>query len=104
MRRSVPLRVRGVGVSEVEAVDVKALVARHRVDDGERFRLADHDPADTGGMEKRQGKELLERSLEWLDEAQRRLYAQDERALLLIFQGMDASGKDGTIRHVMSGV
>ena len=51
-------------MSELETIDLKSLVARHRVDDGECFRLADHDPADTGGMEKKHGRELLERSLE----------------------------------------
>jgi len=54
--------------------------------------------------QKPQAKELLTRGVEWLAEMQNKLYAQDSWALLLVFQAMDAAGKDGTIKHVMSGV
>jgi PPK2 family polyphosphate:nucleotide phosphotransferase len=83
-------------------------IARHyRIEDGEHFRLRDFDPADTAGLpaeSKEVSAELLERSTARLAELQDTLYAQDRWALLLIFQAMDAGGKDGTIKHVMSGV
>ena len=78
----------------------------YRVESGKKFRLKDYDPADTGGLklEKDHAAELLDRGVELLASLQDRLYAQDKRALLLIFQAMDAAGKDGTIKHVLSGV
>src|SRR5216683_4458362 len=70
-----------------------------------KFRLKDQDPADTGGLkDKQQAQGLLEKSTELLSRMQEKLYAQDRWALLLIFQAMDAAGKDGAIKHVMSGV
>jgi PPK2 family polyphosphate:nucleotide phosphotransferase len=76
-----------------------------RVEDGKGFRLADHDPGDTQGLDgKKEGKARLEKSAERLHELQEMLYAQDRWALLLVFQAMDAAGKDSTIEHVMSGV
>jgi len=72
---------------------------------GEDFRLKDHDPADTGGLkDKRQAQAVLDESVETLSHMQEKLYAQDRWALLLIFQAMDAAGKDGAIKHVMSGI
>jgi len=72
---------------------------------GEEFRLKDHDPADTGVLkDKRQAQAALDESIEALSRMQEKLYAQDRWALLLIFQAMDAAGKDGAIKHVMSGV
>ena len=82
-------------------------IHRHRVDNGKGFRLSDHDPGSTGrmaGEDKPEAKELLSRGVEWLAVEQDKLYAQDRRSLLLVFQAMDAAGKDGTIKHVMSGV
>ena len=76
-----------------------------RVDDGRKFRLKDFDPGDTGGFKSHEhAKKLLQAGVETLSEMQQKLYAQDCWALLLIFQAMDAAGKDSTIRHVMSGV
>jgi PPK2 family polyphosphate:nucleotide phosphotransferase len=83
------------------------LVAPYRVTHGKRFRLRDVSPDDTGAFtseEKDDAKEMLRRGIERLAERQAQLYAQDRRAVLLIFQAMDAAGKDGTITHVMSGV
>lgn len=78
---------------------------RFRVPAGKKFKLSDHDPADTNGMEsKKEGKDRLEKGVKRLRELQEMLYAQDCWALLLIFQAMDAAGKDSTIEHVMSGV
>jgi PPK2 family polyphosphate:nucleotide phosphotransferase len=78
-----------------------------RVEHGKRFRLDDVDPGDTLHLtseDKPAAKRALESGIEVLAELQDRLYAQDRFALLLIFQAMDAAGKDGAIKHVMSGV
>ena len=77
-----------------------------RITKGKNFRLKDFDPADTCGlkMDKGEAAKLLQRGNEWLAEEQEMLYAQDRWSVLLIFQAMDAAGKDGTIKHVMSGV
>ena len=79
---------------------------KFRVESGKGFRLKGVDPGDTGGLklEKDDAANLLDRGVEVLAELQDKLYAQDKRALLLVFQAMDAAGKDGTIKHVMSGV
>ncbi len=78
---------------------------RYRVDNGSKFRLTDFDPADSSGLKsKKQAEKELARGIERLSELQDRLYAQDRWAILLIFQAMDAAGKDGAIKHVMSGV
>ena len=71
---------------------------------GRRISLADHDPAWTGRIEKAQAAASLRDGLLQLAKYQERLYAQDTYALLVIFQAMDAAGKDGTIRHVMGGL
>lgn len=78
-----------------------------RVTHGKEFRLQDHDPGDTQGLgseEKKKAGDMLARGVERLAEEQERLYAQDRWGVLLVFQAMDAAGKDGTIKHVMSGV
>ncbi len=79
----------------------------YRVTKGKRFRLKDVDPGDTGELksaDKTRAKEALQTGVEALAELQDVLYAQDRWSVLLIFQAMDAAGKDGTIKHVMSGV
>jgi PPK2 family polyphosphate:nucleotide phosphotransferase len=85
---------------------VAKLLARHRVEDGSQFRLKDHDPGDTGGqkIDKDEAHALLVGGVEALSELQEKLYAQGQWALLCVLQAMDAAGKDGTIKHVMSGV
>jgi PPK2 family polyphosphate:nucleotide phosphotransferase len=85
----------------------KALAKEFRVTDGRRFRLKDVDPGDTlnlGDEDKPRAKEALAEGVQALAELQDKLYAQDRWAVLLIFQAMDAAGKDGAIKHVMSGV
>jgi PPK2 family polyphosphate:nucleotide phosphotransferase len=80
---------------------------RYCVANGKNFRLKDFDPADTGeatSEDKPHAKELLETGVQSLAEFQDVLYAQDRWSVLLIFQAMDAAGKDGAIKHVMSGV
>ena len=76
-----------------------------RITHGRSFRLDDTDPRETGDMTSKQAAvKWLERGVARLSDLQEKLYAQDRWALLLIFQAMDAAGKDGTIKHVMSGV
>jgi PPK2 family polyphosphate:nucleotide phosphotransferase len=76
-----------------------------KVTRGRTFRLRDVDPGDTGSIKtKERAARLLQRGVERLSELQELLYAHDRWSLLLIFQAMDAAGKDGTIKHVMSGI
>ena len=81
------------------------LAKSYRVDNGKHFRLKDFDPADTGHWHSvDEAKEQLQKDIKRMEELQAMLYAQDRWSLLLIFQALDAAGKDGTIKHVMSGV
>jgi PPK2 family polyphosphate:nucleotide phosphotransferase len=85
----------------------RRFVKPFRVGDGKVFHLKDIDPASTGNLESEdedRARGALQEGIELLAEYQSRLYAQDRWSLLLIFQAMDAAGKDGTIKHVMSGV
>jgi PPK2 family polyphosphate:nucleotide phosphotransferase len=83
----------------------RKLVKPYRIEDGKHFRLKDHDPGHTAGVKtKDEAKQLLEEGVQKLAALQDKLYAQDSWALLLIVQAMDAAGKDGVIKHVMSGV
>jgi PPK2 family polyphosphate:nucleotide phosphotransferase len=85
---------------------IRKYVDPYRITKGKGFRLKDFDPADTAGlqMDKGEARELLQRGTAWLAEEQNMLYAQDRWSLLLVFQAMDAAGKDSTIKHVMSGI
>jgi len=85
---------------------IEKYVDPFRITKGARFKLADFDPGDTCGLrlDKGEASDLLQRGTEWLAEEQDMLYAQNRWSLLLVFQAMDAAGKDGTIKHVMSGV
>jgi PPK2 family polyphosphate:nucleotide phosphotransferase len=84
---------------------IRKLVKRLTVPPGRRISLKDYDPEWTGHIrDKKEATDLLQRGVKELAEQQDRLYAQDTFAVLLIFQAMDAAGKDGTIKHVMSGV
>jgi Uncharacterized conserved protein len=75
------------------------------VEDGNSFHLKDFDPADTGAMPtKEHAAAELDLGIERLQDLQTRLYAQGQWALLIILQGLDASGKDSVIKHVMSGL
>ncbi len=76
-----------------------------RVTPGEPARLAERDPRDSLGMQdKDAGKQLRDDLIDQLGELQERLWAEDARALLLVLQGMDTAGKDGTIRRVTTGI
>ena len=86
---------------------IHELAEPFRVNNGAKFRLKDVDPGDTLGLtseDKPRAKEALALGIEALAELQDKLYAQDHWGVLLIFQAMDAAGKDGAIKHVMSGV
>jgi PPK2 family polyphosphate:nucleotide phosphotransferase len=90
--------------------DVSKILDQFLISPGEKFKLKDHDPGWAGDpkipKEKRKqiAQELLTEDVSELAEAQELLYAADTWSVLLIFQAMDAAGKDGTIRHVMSGI
>jgi PPK2 family polyphosphate:nucleotide phosphotransferase len=76
-----------------------------RITDGRGFRLKDIDPRDTRGLKSKEHAEsLLARGIELLADMQEKLYAQDQWAVLLLFQAMDAAGKDGAIKHAMTGI
>lgn len=80
-------------------------VNEYKVEEGSDFRLKDVDPGDTWKFKNNDNaKATLARGVELLSDMQEKLYAQDKWAVLLIFQAMDAAGKDGTIKHVMSGI
>src|SRR3954464_646720 len=85
---------------------IEKLIEPYVIRDGRRFKLKDIDPGDTGGI--KAGKDLAEKVLHEgvtrLCDLQEKLYAQDRWGALLIFQAMDAAGKDGAIKHVMSGI
>jgi len=77
----------------------------YRVAKGRKFRLKDIDPGDTRGIKSEEhAKELLAEGVKLMSDMQAKLYAQERWSLLLIFQAMDAAGKDGTIKHVLSGI
>jgi PPK2 family polyphosphate:nucleotide phosphotransferase len=87
--------------------DIGKFIAPYRVTSGKGFRLKHHDPADTHHLDqedKPRSQALLAEGVQRLADLQDKLYAQDRHALLVIFQAMDAAGKDSTIKHVMSGV
>jgi PPK2 family polyphosphate:nucleotide phosphotransferase len=101
-------------LSDIQDLSKKELIGRakefskqFRIKDGKDFRLKDFDPAEDAGLgpeDKPLAKQTLQMGVDALSALQEVLYAQDKWAILLIFQAMDAAGKDGAIRHVMSGV
>jgi PPK2 family polyphosphate:nucleotide phosphotransferase len=94
--------VEKIGIKQVEK-----FIRPYRITKGRKFRLKDINPADTRGLkseQKGEAQEMLARGVQWLAEEQEKLYAQDRWGVLLVFQAMDAAGKDSTIKHVMSGV
>ena len=85
---------------------IQKYVHPFRITKGRGFRLKDFNPGETCGLklDKEAATQLLGQGTQWLAEEQDMLYAQDRWSLLLVFQAMDAAGKDGTIKHVMSGI
>jgi PPK2 family polyphosphate:nucleotide phosphotransferase len=82
------------------------LIQHFRIDRPDKFQLADFDPADCSGLDiaKNEAKTILTNDIKRLAELQERLYAQGQWAILIVFQAMDAAGKDSAIKHVMSGI
>ena len=101
-------------LSDIQNLSKKELTERakefskkFRIKDGKDFKLKDFDPKEDAGLgpeDKPLAKQTLQMGVEALSALQEVLYAQDKWGILLIFQAMDAAGKDGAIRHVMSGV
>jgi PPK2 family polyphosphate:nucleotide phosphotransferase len=94
-------------VKKADSARIERFIAPYRVTSGRGFRLKSFNPADTAHLDsasKAEARRLLARSVDWLAEQQEMLYAQDHWAVLLVFQAMDAAGKDSTIKHVMSGI
>jgi PPK2 family polyphosphate:nucleotide phosphotransferase len=89
-----------------DAASLKTFVKRFRVEPGRKVELKnDYDPADRGGMTKPENvDDVLNRAVEFMAEYQDKLYAESKRGLLIMLQAMDAAGKDGVIKHVMSGL
>ena len=87
-------------------IDLDKLLKPYRIDDGAGFSLGGRDPDGTGELDigKSDAQDYLEEGIEKLAELQELLYAQDRWSVLLIFQAMDAAGKDSSIKHVLSGV
>ena len=85
---------------------IQKYIQPFRITKGKGFQLKNFDPGDTCGLKlgKGEASELLQQTTEWLAQEQDLLYAQDRWSLLLVFQALDAAGKDSTIKHVMSGV
>ena len=97
----------GAAMEKMKAERVHKLIEPYLVASGDSFRLKNYDPGDTHDLksgDKPEAKRLLDEGVALLSEMQGKLYAQSNWGLLLIFQAMDAAGKDGTIKHVMSGV
>ena len=82
------------------------MIRRFRVENPDKFRLSEYDPAETCGLdiEKAEAKAMLANGIERLSALQEKLYAHNRWSVLAVFQAMDAAGKDGAIKHVMSGV
>ena len=94
-------------MAKIKPKNIRRFIKPYVVKSGERFRLKDHDPGDTHHLksqDKPEAKRILEAGVSMLADLQEILFAQSNWGLLLIFQAMDAAGKDGTIKHVMSGV
>jgi len=94
-------------ISKPELKLVRSITAPFRITRGKGFRLADYDPGDTlqfGSEDKPRAQQALQKGVQYLAALQDKLYAQDRWSVLLVFQAMDAAGKDGAIKHVLSGV
>jgi PPK2 family polyphosphate:nucleotide phosphotransferase len=87
--------------------NARKLAKRYRISDDSKFRLRDFDPGDTANLDaddKEKARDVLAQGVQAMSVLQDKLYAQNQWAVLLVFQAMDAAGKDGVIRHVMSGL
>jgi PPK2 family polyphosphate:nucleotide phosphotransferase len=94
-------------LKDISLENITEFIQPYQVRDGKAFRLKDIDPADTSWLQsedKKESRDILQKGIVLLREFQEKLYAQDRWGVLLIFQAMDAAGKDGAIKHVMSGI
>jgi PPK2 family polyphosphate:nucleotide phosphotransferase len=98
----------GLIVSKKEDIKrIREFIEPYRFTNGKNFKIKDLDPGDTQGLksdQKDEAKEMLRQGVVNLASLQDKLYAQDRWGILLVFQAMDAAGKDSTIKHVMSGI
>jgi PPK2 family polyphosphate:nucleotide phosphotransferase len=87
-------------------MNLSRMIAKYRIENGDKFRLKDIDPDDTGGLDidKDEAKKILRDDVRVLAELQERLYGENRWALLVVLQAMDAAGKDSVVEHVMSGI
>jgi PPK2 family polyphosphate:nucleotide phosphotransferase len=90
--------------SQSLAAELKPFIAPFRFDGSGEFHLKSHKTNERGGLDKNEGEKILEANRKRLSDFQEKLYAQDRWSLLLIFQGMDAAGKDSAIKSVFAGV
>jgi PPK2 family polyphosphate:nucleotide phosphotransferase len=92
--------------AEEAAMKLEHIAKRFRIDKPDKFRLSDHDPAECCGLtlDKGEAKVMLSEGIERLSNLQERLYANGRWSVLIVLQAMDAAGKDGLIKHVMSGL
>jgi PPK2 family polyphosphate:nucleotide phosphotransferase len=90
--------------SQSLAHQLKSCVAPFRVDGSGEFHLKSHKTSEKGGLDKEKGEKIIAANRKRLNDFQEKLYAQDRWSLLLIFQGMDAAGKDSAIKSVFEGV
>src|SRR5215470_7565722 len=86
------------------ATELDRFISPFRVDGSDKFHLKSHKTNEKGGLDKQEAQELLDANRKRLSDFQERLYAQDQWAVLLILQGMDASGKDSAIKAIFEGV
>lgn len=90
--------------TENKSRDVSAFVRPFRIDEPKDFRLKHYDTGEKGGLDKEKAEKILDANRDRMSELQERLYAEDRWSMLLIFQGMDAAGKDSAIKSVFEGV
>src|SRR4051812_41050980 len=83
---------------------LKPLVAPFRYDGSGEFHLKSHKTGEKGGLDKDKGEKIIEANRKRLNDLQEKLYAQDRWSVLLVFQGMDAAGKDSAIKSVFDGI
>jgi PPK2 family polyphosphate:nucleotide phosphotransferase len=86
------------------AVELDRFVAPFRIDGSREFHLKSHKSAEKGGLDKDKAEKIIDANRKRLNDFQEKLYAQDRWSLLLIFQGMDAAGKDSAIKSIFDGV
>ncbi len=85
---------------------IEKMLKHYRIDDPDRFRLSDFDPADTSGLDfdKSGAEAMMKEDIDRMRDLQERLYADNRWSLLIVLQGMDTAGKDGVVKHAMSGL